>query len=111
VVLSSSAERSFCVGADLKERAGFSDEDLLRQRPLFRRAFAGVLDLPVPAVAAVAGFALGGGLELALSCDLVVADETAVLGLPEVTVGLCPAAAAPQLLVRGSGAPALPTWC
>ena len=105
VVLSSSGARSFCVGADLKERATFGDDDLLRQRPHFRRAFASVLHLPVPAFAAVAGLALGGGLELALSCDVVVADETAVLGLPEVTVGLVPGGGGTQLLLRrvGSG--------
>jgi hypothetical protein len=90
VVLSSAAERAFCVGADLKERNSYSDDDLRRQRPVFRAAFGGILDLPVPAIAAVNGFALGGGLELALACDLIVADETAVLGLPEVTVGVIP---------------------
>ncbi len=104
VVLSSSSTQAFCVGADLKERNGFSDADLMAQRPHFRAAFGGVLDLPVPAIAAVHGFALGGGLELALSCDLVVCDETAVLGLPEVTVGVIPGGGGTQLLVRRVGA-------
>jgi enoyl-CoA hydratase/carnithine racemase len=105
VVLSSSAPRAFCVGADLKERNGFSDAQLLEQRPHFRAAFGGVLALPMPAVAAVHGFALGGGLEFALCCDLIVADETAVLGLPEVTVGVIPGGGGTQLLSRriGSG--------
>ncbi|HSK26373.1 MAG TPA: enoyl-CoA hydratase-related protein [Jiangellales bacterium] len=103
VVLSSSAERAFCVGADLKERNSFSDADLVRQRPVARAAYGGVLDLPVPTVAAVHGFALGGGLELALACDLVVADETAVLGLPEVTVGVIPGGGGTQLLTRRIG--------
>jgi len=104
VVLSSAVDRAFCVGADLKERNGFSDADLMAQRPHFRAAFGGILDLPVPAIAAVHGFALGGGLELALSCDLVVCDETAVLGLPEVTVGVIPGGGGTQLLVRRVGA-------
>jgi enoyl-CoA hydratase/carnithine racemase len=104
VVVSSSSERAFCVGADLKERNAFSDADLLAQRPHFRAAFRGVLDLPVPTVAAVHGFALGGGLELALSCDLVVCDETAVLGLPEVTVGVIPGGGGTALLSRRVGA-------
>lgn len=95
---------AFCVGADLKERAAFSDADLLAQRPAMRAAFAGVLDLPQPAVAAVHSYALGGGLELALSCDLIVADGTAVLGLPEVTVGLVPGGGGTQLLLRRLGA-------
>ena len=104
VVLSSSSPRAFCVGADLKERAGFTDADLLAQRPVLRAAFSGVPSLPQPAVAAVAGFALGGGTELALSCDLLVADETAVLGLPEVGVGLVPGGGGTQLVARRIGA-------
>lgn len=103
VVLASAAQRAFCVGADLKERNAFSDADLMAQRPVFRAAFGGVLALPVPAIAAVHGFALGGGYELALSCDVLVADETAVLGLPEVTVGVIPAGGGTQLLVRRVG--------
>jgi enoyl-CoA hydratase/carnithine racemase len=103
VVLSSSSAKAFCVGADLKERNGFSDADLLAQRPHFRAAFGGVLNLPVPTVAAVHGFALGGGFEFALSCDLIVCDETAVLGLPEVTVGVIPGGGGTQLLSRRVG--------
>src|SRR6201996_8989009 len=90
VVLAAEGEKAFCVGADLKERAGMSDDDPQAQRPIFRAAFGGVLGLPQPVIAAVHGFALGGGCEFALSCDLVVADETATFGLPEVTVGLVP---------------------
>jgi enoyl-CoA hydratase/carnithine racemase len=103
VVLSSSRERAFCVGADLKERRAFSDAQLLAQRPVFRAAFSGVLQLPMPVVAAVAGFALGGGYELALACDFIVADETAIVGLPEVTVGLIPGGGGTQTLARRVG--------
>ena len=103
VVVSSSAERAFCVGADLKERNRFTDADLLAQRPVTAAAYRGVLDLPMPSVAAVHGFALGGGFEIALSCDLVVADETAVVGLPEVSVGLVPGGGGTQLLTRRVG--------
>lgn len=103
VVLSSSAERAFCVGADLKERNTIDDDGLRRQRLIFRAAFTGILELPVPTVAAVHGHALGGGLELALSCDLIVADETASLGLPEVSVGLVPGGGGTQLLTRRLG--------
>ncbi len=104
VVLSSSQERAFCVGADLKERAGFSNEQLLAQRPVIRGMFGSLLELPMPVIAAVGGFALGGGFELALSCDLIVADETAVFGLTEVTVGLVPGGGGTQLLARRIGA-------
>ncbi|WP_069887359.1 enoyl-CoA hydratase/isomerase family protein [Streptomyces luteocolor] len=104
VVLTSTHERAFCVGADLKERNSFSDAELRRQRPTSRGAYGGVLDLPMPTVAAVHGFALGGGFELALSCDVIVADATAVVGLPEVSVGVIPGGGGTQLLPRRVGA-------
>ncbi|MEV6108805.1 enoyl-CoA hydratase-related protein [Streptomyces sp. NPDC051940] len=104
VVLTSTSERAFCVGADLKERNSFTDDDLRRQRPQTRAAYTGVLELPMPAIAAVHGFALGGGFEIALSCDLIVADATAVVGLPEVTVGVIPGGGGTQLLPRRVGA-------
>ncbi|WP_083983935.1 enoyl-CoA hydratase/isomerase family protein [Actinomadura hibisca] len=103
VVLSAAGEKAFCVGADLKERNAMSDDEILAQRPLFRAAFGGVLDLPQPVVAAVHGYALGGGCEFALSCDLVVADESAVFGLPEVSVGLVPGGGGTQLALRRLG--------
>ena len=103
VVLSSAVPRAFCVGADLKERAGFTDRQLADQRPVTRAAYAAVLDLPMPTVAAVEGFALGGGCELALACDLIVASDTAVFGLPEVSVGLVPGGGGTQLLQRRIG--------
>ncbi len=103
VVVTSSNEKAFCVGADLKERNGFSNDDLAAQRFRTRAAYGGVLNLPVPTVAAVNGFALGGGFEIALSCDLVVVDETAVVGLPEVSVGVIPGGGGTQLLTRRVG--------
>ena len=103
VVVSSSHSKAFCVGADLKERNGFSDADLIAQRPIARAAYTGVLDLPVPTIAAVDGFALGGGAEIALACDVVIAGESATLGLPEVSVGVIPGGGGTQLLVRRVG--------
>jgi enoyl-CoA hydratase/carnithine racemase len=103
VVLTAAGDRAFCVGADLKERNAMSDADFRAQRMLFRAAFGGVLNLPQPTVAAVHGFALGGGTELALSCDMVIADETAVMGLPEVTIGLVPGGGGTQLALRRLG--------
>src|SRR5262250_217272 len=103
VVLGAAGDRAFCVGADLKERNRMSDADLLRQRPMFRAAFGGLLALPQPVIAAVHGYALGGGCELALCCDLIVADETAVFGLPETTVGLVPGGGGTQLAQRRLG--------
>ncbi|WP_406439887.1 enoyl-CoA hydratase-related protein [Streptomyces sp. NBC_00631] len=104
VVLTSSHERAFCVGADLKERNSMTDAELLRARPLSRGAYTGVLELPMPTIAAVHGYALGGGFELALSCDVIVADGTAVVGLPEVSVGVIPGGGGTQLLPRRVGA-------
>lgn len=103
VVLSSSQTKAFCVGADLKERNRLTDDQLAAQRPGNRAAYRGVLDLPVPVVAAVEGYALGGGFELALSCDLIVAGDTAVVGLPEVSVGVIPGGGGTQLLTRRVG--------
>jgi len=102
-VVLAAAGRAFCVGADLKERAAMSDADLLAQRPVFRAAFGGLLALPQPVIAAVHGYALGGGCELALSCDIIVADETAEFGLPETTVGLVPGGGGTQLALRRLG--------
>ncbi|MFF4897099.1 enoyl-CoA hydratase/isomerase family protein [Streptomyces sp. NPDC001068] len=104
VVLTSSHERAFCVGADLKERNSMTDAELVRARPLSRGAYTGVLELPMPTIAAVHGYALGGGFELALSCDVIVADGTAVVGLPEVSVGVIPGGGGTQLLPRRVGA-------
>jgi enoyl-CoA hydratase/carnithine racemase len=103
VVLSAAGNRAFCAGADLKERAAMSDAEIMAQRPAFRAAFGALLALPQPVIAAVHGFALGGGCELALSSDVIVADETAVLGLPETTVGLVPGCGGTQLLPRRVG--------
>ena len=103
VVLAGAGERAFCVGADLKQRAGFDDHGWFVQREAFRRGFAAVRRCPLPTVAAVAGFALGGGTELALACDLVVAADDAIFGLPEVRLVLVPAGGGTQLLVRRVG--------
>ena len=104
VVLSAAGTKAFCAGADLKERNAMTDAQILRQREVFRKAFGGVRDLPKPTVAAVRGYALGGGCEFAMSCDIIVADETAVFGLPEVTVGLVPGGGGTQLALRRLGA-------
>lgn len=103
VVVASTSPKAFCVGADLKERRGMSTEDLYEQRPVLSAAFRGVLALPVPTIAAVDGHALGGGFELALCCDLVVASEAAGFALPEVGLGLVPGGGGTQLLTRRIG--------
>jgi enoyl-CoA hydratase/carnithine racemase len=103
VIIASASDRAFCVGADLKERAGFDDDDLRAQRPVFVAAFGGLLSLAVPTIAAVDGYALGGGCELALCCDMIVASEKAEFSLPEVGLGLIPGGGGTQLLPRRVG--------
>jgi enoyl-CoA hydratase/carnithine racemase len=103
VVLTATGDRAFCVGADLRERHGMTDAQWLAQRAVFRTAFGELLRLPQPVIAAVHGYALGGGCELALNCDLVVADETAQFGLPEASVGLVPGCGGTQLSMRRLG--------
>lgn len=103
VIISSAVHRAFCVGADLKERRGVANDDLRQQRQVFQETFDALRGLPVPVIAAVEGFALGGGFELALCCDLIVASETASFGLPEVGLGLIPGEGGTQLLPRRIG--------
>jgi enoyl-CoA hydratase/carnithine racemase len=103
VVLEGAGDRAFCVGADLKERSRLDDSGWMRNRVLMRAMFESVRSLPQPTIASVFGFALGGGFELALSCDLIVASEDAVFGLPEVRVGIVPGGGGTQLLARRLG--------
>jgi enoyl-CoA hydratase/carnithine racemase len=103
VVLASSLPDAFCVGADLKERNRLDDDGLRAQRAVFVEAFAAVREIGLPTIAAVEGYALGGGYELALSCDLIVAADTATVGLPEVSLGLVPGGGGTQLLSRRAG--------
>jgi enoyl-CoA hydratase/carnithine racemase len=103
VVLTAEGDRAFCAGADLSERHAMSPEQLSARRAALRAMFAAVREVPQPTVAAVFGYTVGGGLELALSCDLVVAADDAQLGLPEARVGLVPAGGGTFLLARALG--------
>ena len=103
MVLRGAGDKAFCVGADLRERASFTIEDFYSNRRQIKGMFAALRAVPQPTVASVFGFALGGGFELALSCDLIVAARGAMFGLPEVRVGLLPAGGGTQLLARSLG--------
>lgn len=103
VVLTGEGERAFCVGADLKERAGMSNEAWRKQHALFRDAFESLWSFPWPIVGAVRGYALGGGCEIALAADFVHASTDASFGLPEITLGIMPGAGGTQLLSRAVG--------
>jgi methylglutaconyl-CoA hydratase len=100
VVLTGAGDKAFCAGADLKERARMSADDVHAFHDGLRRGLRGIEEAPQPFVAALNGAALGGGLELALACDLRVAAEAAQLGLPEVSLGIIPGGGGTQRLAR-----------
>lgn len=100
VVVHSLVPGVFCAGADLKERAGMSPEEASAFVDRLRAAFTAVERLPMPVLAAVEGAALGGGLELALACDLRVLGQEAKVGLPEVGLAIIPGAGGTQRLPR-----------
>lgn len=94
-------EEAFAAGADLKEMAGLGTVDQIRRAT--HRLWQPLRDCPKPLVAAIRGYALGGGLELALLCDIIIAGDGARLGLPEVRVGVMPGAGGTQRLTRAVG--------
>ncbi|MDQ0269665.1 enoyl-CoA hydratase/isomerase family protein [Cytobacillus purgationiresistens] len=100
LVLTAEGTKSFCVGADLKERNGMTQEDWKRQHDYFEEVTEKLREFPYPIICAINGYALGGGLEIALSCDLRTASENAFLGLPEAKLGLIPGIGGTQLLTR-----------
>lgn len=100
LILTGSGEKSFCVGADLKERKGMTNKQWKQQHDIFEDAYALLRNFPYPVIAAVNGFALGGGMEMLLSCDLRYASEHVKMGLPEVTLGIIPGVGGTQLLPR-----------
>lgn len=94
-------DRAFMAGADLREFAGMGTAEVARLG--VRRMWAVIADCPLPVIAAVNGAALGGGLELAMHADIIVAGEGAKLGQPEITVGIMPGGGGTQRLIRAVG--------
>jgi enoyl-CoA hydratase/carnithine racemase len=90
----------FAAGADVKEMAAWSYQDALAQTSALQDAFSAVARIPKPTIAAVTGYALGGGCELALCCDIRVAGDNAKLGQPEILLGVIPGAGGTQRLPR-----------
>jgi len=93
-------ERVFAAGADVKEMADMSHTDMVKRSGGLQSAFSAVADIPKPVVAAVNGYALGGGCELALCADVRIAADDAVLGQPEILLGVIPGAGGTQRLAR-----------
>ncbi len=104
IVVTGAGDRAFCAGADLKERLGMSDDEVLELLALYRSELSWLESSSVPTIAAINGAALGGGLELALLCDLRVASANATLALPETALGIIPGAGGSQRLPRIIGA-------
>ncbi len=100
VVLTGS-EKAFAAGADIKEMASLSFQDAYKAD--FITSWDEVAETRKPLIAAVAGYALGGGCELAMMCDMIIAADTAKFGQPEITLGVMPGAGGTQRLTRAVG--------
>jgi enoyl-CoA hydratase len=101
VILLAGGERAFAAGADINDMVEATPLDQLKRNQFARWERIGKITKPI--VAAVSGFALGGGCELAMSCDLIVAAETAQFGQPEINIGIMPGAGGTQRLIRAVG--------
>ena len=95
------SEKAFAAGADIKEMADKSALQMTHEDHI--SVFGKIRAVRKPVIAAVSGWALGGGFELALSCDMIIASDTAKFGLPEITLGVIPGAGGTQRLVRAVG--------
>jgi enoyl-CoA hydratase len=100
VVVTGAGEKAFVAGADIAEMNGMDADRARHFGALGQRVMDAISALPFPVVAAVNGFALGGGCELALACDFIYASENARFGLPEVTLGVLPGFGGTQRLTR-----------
>lgn len=99
-IITGSGERAFCAGADLKERRKMSEKEGLQAVRTIGQVVRQVEQMRYPVIAAINGVALGGGLELALGCDLRVAKKDAILGLTETSLAIIPGAGGTQRLSR-----------
>lgn len=103
LILTGSGEKAFIAGADIKAMLDMTPEEASEFAGLGQKTSLEIENLPFPVIAAVNGFALGGGLEMALSCDFIMASENAVFGLPEVGLGLIPGFGGTQRLAKVVG--------
>lgn len=94
-------ERAFAAGADIKEMAAASVVEMLQANRI--ELWDALRGIKKPLIAAVSGWALGGGCELAMACDMIVASETARFGQPEINIGIIPGAGGTQRLTRAVG--------
>jgi enoyl-CoA hydratase len=101
-IIVTGSERAFAAGADIKEMAPKNFSQMHREN-LFGRQFDRLARIRKPIIAAVAGYALGGGCELALACDFIIAADSAKFGQPEITLGIMPGLGGSQRLTRAVG--------
>src|SRR5450432_107560 len=92
--------RAFAAGADVKEMAAMSHADMVARSAPMQAAFTAIAEIPKPVVAAITGYALGGGCELALAADIRICADDARLGQPEILLGVIPGAGGTQRLAR-----------
>ena len=104
LVMTGSGDKAFVAGADIKEFTSLDKAKAIRLSEKGQKIFTKIADLEMPVICAIKGYVLGGGLELALSCDIRIADDSAVFGLPEVGLGLIPGYGGTQRLTRLIGA-------
>ncbi|MCA0969007.1 enoyl-CoA hydratase [Halobacillus litoralis] len=100
VIITGSGNKAFCAGADLKERRGMNDEDVIQTVRKIGDTIRLVEQIPVPTIALINGVAFGGGLELALACDLRMMSTSAKVGLTETSLAIIPGAGGTQRLSR-----------
>lgn len=103
LIVRGEGERAFSAGGDLKERKGMKDNNWRLQHQLGEEVVLAIKDFPQPVIAAVEGVAHGGGCELALMCDFIIASREAHFALPEVKRGIMPGGGGVQNLVRAAG--------
>jgi len=100
LILTGAGEKAFVAGADIKELSTFNSIQAKTFAQKGQKAIGKLQELAIPVIAAVNGFALGGGSEVALACDFIYASDNAVFGLPEITLGLIPGFGGTQRLAR-----------
>ncbi|MBC8310971.1 MAG: enoyl-CoA hydratase/isomerase family protein [Candidatus Marinimicrobia bacterium] len=110
ILIISSSIKHFCAGADLKERAVLSIDEAQVAVSGISNCLSKLEKLPFPTISAINGSALGGGLELSLCCDFRVAEDSAILGLPETSLGIIPGAGGTQRLPRLIGLSKAKYW-
>jgi enoyl-CoA hydratase len=103
IVLTGAGDRAFVAGADIGEYSRFDHDGFVRYQRESRRIFSRIDRFAVPVIGAVNGYALGGGFEIALCCDVLIASRTARFGLPEGLLGLAPGGGGTQRLTRAVG--------